>query len=148
MVADGPPFKYASYWIEALSWDWLVMVPGLGHLHMNQMKTLFKVLDDVLLKPLGKEVLHFSTQKAYNYFRSATDTHKTWQGLEVLLHGTACEMVELFIANTDEEITSENIMTWAKTNSNKTFQLHFDLILTYALSIYVQKMSVRCNDKA
>ena len=44
-------------------------------LHMNQMKTLFKVLDKVSLEPLGKEVLHFESPKDYNFFLNAKNTH-------------------------------------------------------------------------
>ena len=50
------------------------MVPGLGHLHMNQLKTIFKILDTVILEALGKDVLNFQSPKAYDFFVSAKDT--------------------------------------------------------------------------
>ena len=41
---------------ETEKYDWVYLVPGLGHLHMNQLKTIFKILDRIMLKPLGKEI--------------------------------------------------------------------------------------------
>ena len=56
---DGSPYRMASKVIEKHDeYDWVSVVPGLGHLHMNQLKALFKVLDPILLEPLGKEVLN------------------------------------------------------------------------------------------
>ena len=42
---DGPPYCLASRLIEEdkTVYDWVVMLPGLGHLNMNQMKSFFKV---------------------------------------------------------------------------------------------------------
>ena len=31
------------------------IIPGLGHLHKNQMKTIFRILEDVLTEPLGED---------------------------------------------------------------------------------------------
>ena len=47
--------------------DWLTLVSGMGHLHINQMKTFFKGCDQVFMEPLGKEVLKFESKKAYDY---------------------------------------------------------------------------------
>ena len=42
---DGPPYCLASRLVEQNKtvYDWISLVPGLGHLNMNQLKTLFKV---------------------------------------------------------------------------------------------------------
>ena len=52
---DGPPYRLANIMIDANKdeYDWVSLVPGFGHLKMNQMKTL-KVLDAIMLEPLGK----------------------------------------------------------------------------------------------
>ena len=73
---DGPLYQIASRIIDTHSdkYDWVSLVSGLGHLHMNQMKTLFKVLHEIILKPLGKEVLNFRSPKTYSYFVTASDT--------------------------------------------------------------------------
>ena len=52
----GPPNRMASKLVEAnpKKYDWHCLVPELGHLHMNQWKTLFKVLYYIMLETLGK----------------------------------------------------------------------------------------------
>ena len=64
---------------EETDLDFASMLPGHGHMHMNEMKTLFKVLEDVIIEPLGKDVLNFNSIKAYDFFINTKDTHKSWQ---------------------------------------------------------------------
>ena len=52
-----------------IEYEWVSLVPG--HLHMNQLKTLFKIIDQIILEPLGKEFLNFQSQKAYQYLVDA-----------------------------------------------------------------------------
>ena len=60
---DGPPYCLSERIAEAdpSSYDFASFVPGQGHMHMNQLKTIFKVLDDILLEPLGRDVLNFQS---------------------------------------------------------------------------------------
>ena len=60
---DGPPYCLSERIAEGdpLSYDFASFVPGQGHMHMNQLKTIFKVLDDILLEPLGRDVLNFQS---------------------------------------------------------------------------------------
>ena len=55
---DGHAYCIGSRIIEKKPerFDWLTLVSAMGHLHMNQMKTLFKVCDQVFMEPLEKEV--------------------------------------------------------------------------------------------
>ena len=62
-------------------------------MHMNQQKTIFKILDDIILEPLAEEVLNFESLKAYSFFVDAKDTHKTWQSLQVLLIWCSLELI-------------------------------------------------------
>ena len=91
---DGPPYCLASRIIESSSEEYncITLATGLGHLHMNELKSFFKVADKIMLEPLGKEVLGFRSDKAYSYFIAAKDTHKSFETLCVLLEGTAMEM--------------------------------------------------------
>lgn len=76
---DGPPYCIASRICEEnkKKYGWVSLIPGLGHLNMNQLKSLFKVLDHIFLQPLGKEVLNFKSTAAYNYFVCCKDNHKS-----------------------------------------------------------------------
>ena len=102
---DGPRYVIASRLIESDvgKYDWVAMSSGLGHLYMNQQKTLFNIGRDILLEPLAKEVLNFESPNALDCFFKSTDTHKANQSLEIFLYGTALEMVYEYVAQTDEE---------------------------------------------
>ena len=51
---DGPSYCIGDHIIEKNPkiFDWLTLVSWMGHLHMNQMKMLFKVCDQVFMEPL------------------------------------------------------------------------------------------------
>ena len=65
---NGPPSCLASQIVESFSdeFDFAALIPGLGHLHMNQMKIILCIAEDILLEPLGKVVLNFNSNKAYD----------------------------------------------------------------------------------
>ena len=69
------------------------MSSGLGHLHMNQQKALFNIARNILLEPLGKDVLNFGSLNTLDYFFKCADTHKTNQSLEIFLYGMTLEMI-------------------------------------------------------
>ena len=145
---DGPPYTLASRIIDSdHELDWISLFPGLGHLHMNELKTYFRVVDDIFLHPLGNQVLNFTSSVVYKYFVDAKDTHKAFQALQVLLHGTASKFCRLYIlAKGKKNISVNSFLKWASSNENETFNLLFQLIFTFAFAIYAQKIGIRCND--
>ena len=58
---DDPLYVIASRLIESEvgKYDWVAMSSGLGHLYMNQQKTLFNIACNILLEPLAKDILNF-----------------------------------------------------------------------------------------
>ena len=92
---DGLPYVTASRLIETDvgKYDWVAMSSSLGHLYMNQQKTLLNIACNILLEPLAKDVLNFESPNALDYFFKCVDTHKINQSLEIFLYGTALEMV-------------------------------------------------------
>ena len=147
---DGPPYCMASRIIASNSEEYncVTLSTGLGHLHMNELKSLFKVADKIILEPLGKEVLGFISDKAYSYFIAAKDIHKSYETLCVLLEGTAMEMCVMYYVKELNGIpaTARGFLNWCSNNSNETFSLIYQLIFNFALSIYVQKVGVRLNN--
>ena len=128
---------------NAEKYDWLCLVLRLGHLHMNQLKTLFKVLDYIILQTLGKEASHLSLVKAYQYFVGAKDTHNTYQTLQILLNGTTAKFYLQCVQWCYEEkcmITSEGFLDWFSAIENETFGLVREIILNFVLAVYVQKL--------
>lgn len=93
---DGPLYHIVIRTIDTYSdkYDMVLLVSGLGHQHMNQLKTLFKALNEIILEPFGNVVLNF--RLAYCYFVNASDTYKSFKALEVLLHGITSEIYHEF----------------------------------------------------
>ena len=87
---DGPPYRLALRIVESNpdEFEFPVLVPELGHLRMKHLKTILRIEDDILLAALGKEVLNFHSNKAYDYFVNVKDISKSWQAIQVLLFGT------------------------------------------------------------
>ena len=57
------------------------MSSGLGHLYMNQQKTLFNIASNILLEPLSKDVLNFGSPNALDYSFKCAYADKTNQFL-------------------------------------------------------------------
>ena len=142
---DGPPYVIASRVIDSdpERYKWVAMSNGLGHLYMNQMKTLFSVCRSVLLEELAKDVLHFQSPNALKYFFKCSDTHKTYQAMEVLLYGTTMEMAHSYVNECESEPSVEGFFNW---NPNNTYHMIRQLILNYTLAILLTKLGDRSNN--
>ena len=145
--ADGPPYCLMRRTIQnnPEKYDWVSIVSGKGHLNMNQLKTFFTVLDKIMLEPLGKMVLNFETQQAYNYFRQCKDNHKAWQAFEVFLHGTIMELIRLYCAK-EKDPTPLGFLEWQAEINTPVLKLMTHLTLNIGLGIYIQRIGDRNND--
>ena len=127
----GPLYAIASRLIESGigKYVWVAMSSGLGHLYMNQQKALFSIARNILLEPLPKYVLNFESPNVLDYFFKYADTHRTNQSLEIVLYGTALEMVYEYVAQTDEEQpTVDGFLKW---NPNKTYHVVCQCLLMH-----------------
>ena len=80
---------------------------------------------------LGKEVLNFASPKAYSYFVSAKDTHKAFQALQILLHGTSMEFCRNYVTWCTKSkglISATGFLEWMAENENETCNLVYQLI--------------------
>ena len=141
---NGLSYVIASRLVDEGNYEWVAMSNGLGHLYMNQQKTLFNIACDIILEPLAKDVLNFDSPDALLYFFKCVDTHKTKQSLEKFLNGKALEMVFTYITNTSDEPTVEGFLEW---NPNNMYHLIRQLVFTYALAIKVNKRGDRNNNE-
>ena len=76
---DGPQFRMANIITQKKPqrYDWVYLVPGLGHYDMNRLKTILKIMDKIMLEPLGKEVLNFKSPMTYQFLVNAKDTYNS-----------------------------------------------------------------------
>ena len=113
---------------------------------MNQLKTFFKIVNKICLEPLGKEVLHFQSPKAYKYFVDCKDNHKAWQSFEILLHVVILKVLELYRNSTCETPSALGILNFISETENATLSLISEIFLSFGLAIYIKRIGNRNND--
>ena len=146
--ADGPPYCLSRRIIAESPecYDWVSVMSGKGRLNMNQVKTFFAILDNIMLEPLGMNVLKFDTAKAYKYFVQCKDNHKSWQALEVFLHGTIMELIRVYCIDCSNP-TPLGFLQWQANITNPILKLVCQLTLNIGLGIYIQRVGDRNNDE-
>ena len=87
--------------------------------------------------------------KAYDFFINCKDNHKAWQSFEIFLHGTVLELFHLFQMETNQTKDKLNVLDflkWQNDHKSATVKLILQLVLTYGVRIYVQRIGERNND--
>lgn len=102
-------------------------------------------MDDIILEPLGKEVLKFQSVKAFKFFSDAKDSHKSWQRLQILLIGTTLELIKQFKQESSEQ-DHLKFLSWLSEDVNPSIRLAVELIVNFTLAAYIFKSRVRAND--
>ena len=88
---------------------------------------------------MGKEVLHFESQKAYDYFLNCKDTRKAWQMFEILLHGTIMEIIKLYLDVDPSQVSVIDFLRWQTNPTNPNLKLLTQLLLTFwACNLYTK----------
>ena len=113
---------------------------------MNLLKTYFKVLEKIILEPLGKEILKHDTQKSFDYFIQCKDNQKAWQVFDIFLNGTIMELIRICCAEADDTPTPYDILEWLSTLENLILLLISELTLNIGLGIYVNRVGEGNND--
>lgn len=72
MGCDGPPYVMASRLIEAdkNEFDWITLLPGLGHLNMSQVCKQFFLISERRFITASKRKCIFSKNIYYKYHTS------------------------------------------------------------------------------
>ena len=113
---------------------------------MNLLKTYYKVLEKIILEPLGIEILKYDTQKLFDYFMQCKDNHKEWQAFDIFLNGTIMELIRIYCAETDDTPTPYSFLECQSTLEIPILSLISELILNIGLGIYVNRVGVQNND--
>ena len=103
-------------------------------------------MEKICFNVLGSDVLNFKSPTAYKYFTEAKDNHKSWQAFEIFLHGTMLEMIHTYSLQCKEDISPIEFLKWQGETTSGSMKLIFQLVLTYRLGIYAQRLGDRNND--
>ena len=108
------------------------------------------MLDKICFQPLGTDVLNFKSDKAYKVFIGCKDNHKAWQTLEVFLHGTTLELIDIFVKERGiSQLNAVNFLKWQKEDvKSANLKMMLQMVLRYTLGIYVQRIGDRNNNQS
>lgn len=79
-----------------LEFDWVVVVPGGGHIEMNMLKTLVELLWPVFWKDMVM-LFNFTSEAALRSARNVSDHHKGWAVLSICRNAVVDELLVPYV---------------------------------------------------
>ncbi len=123
----------------------ILLLPGPGHIEMNVLRALFKLLWPLGLEQLA-QLLGFKTPKALAYALKASDYHKSWQMLLIFIHTSMGVLLETYAASSREQgllPTARGAMEFLNTHANPSLKILSTLTLRYGLSLLRYRQATR-----
>ena len=136
----------------AYEYAWLLPKLGCGHYEMQMAKTFFNVMWDPCLKALCY-IMGFESTTALASAKRCANHHKAWQLLLIYTLGTMRELVRPYVQHcidSKENPSPKEYTDWVhfNQNTNKTYMLHFVMVLRFAMAIVNFRMAVRRNNSS
>ena len=126
----------------------ILLIPRLGHFEINFTKAIFKLMWKVCLEDMAK-MLGFTSTKALTHCQAATNHHQSWQMLQILLHGTAAELIVPFVIycrNNNIKKDATQYFEYLKRTIDPCYKFMAVAIFTYVLAIHLFRCGVRKNN--
>ncbi|XP_069103763.1 uncharacterized protein [Argopecten irradians] len=127
----------------------ILLQPGLGHVEINMVKCMFKLLWEVFFKDLAK-MLGFNSPKAQLAAKSASDHHKSFQMVEIALFGMADELLVPYFRDRVErgkEVSATDYLSnWVSEVVDPNYLFVVSIVFNYLLSLYVFRAGIRRNN--
>lgn len=100
--------------------DWVLLIPGAGHIEMNMLKGLVELLWDVIWKDLAI-CLNFRSESALSFCKKVNDHHKGWTLLLIARDSITSELIVPFVrANMCEDAPDLSVSAFIKFTMNAT----------------------------
>lgn len=112
------------------------------------MKGLFRLLWNVILEDLAK-MLGFNSPKALASCMSASDHHKSWQIIKIVLHSVAEELIWEFVRDklpSNEVLNTASYYLWLSNVKNENYRFMADVVFTYCFALHLFRSGVRWNN--
>lgn len=96
------------------------------------------------------KLLGFRTARALQFCQAATNHHKSWQILLVLLNALSDELLfpsVHFSLQTSSPCTAQGFLSWINSVRNPNYLFLFQFTFTYLVSLYLFRCSVLCPTK-
>ena len=92
---------------KSLEFDWVVVLPGPGHIEMNMLKSLVLLLWPVFWKDMVM-LFNFTSESALRSARSVSDHHKGWAILNICRNAVVDELLVSFVRQELERFNRES----------------------------------------
>ena len=146
---DGLPYILASRIIEKEpKYQHFLLEAGPGHYEINMVRTLFKLLWEVILKDLGY-MLGFRSIKAQTSCQKACDHHKSWQMLSIFLEGTVAELLIPYVRQSNMEGKAPSVTgyyQWLSSVKNPNYIFMKNVIFIYVFALFLFRAGIRRNN--
>ena len=126
----------------------LLLLPGPGHMELNEARILLKLLWHPLISQLAS-MLGFRTPRAKDVVREGIDHHRTRQILSVCLEALSKELVLPVVREcirNEEEVSVEGYQKYFKNVQNQSYIFFYDIAFSYLLSFHLLTEAIRKNN--
>ncbi|XP_062613499.1 uncharacterized protein LOC134275243 [Saccostrea cucullata] len=146
---DGLPYLIGNKVIEQeQDLQDILLVPGLGHFEINMTKAIIKLVWEIFGEDLAK-MLGYRTAKALSACHDASDHHKAFQFVEILLYGTGDELLIPYVRDcisSGDSPSALGYFRWCSSVKDCNYRFVQEIVFTYILALYMFRVGVRRNN--
>ena len=135
-----------------LEFDWVLLIPGPGHIEMNLVKSIVEFSWEIFWKQMAI-CLNFKSENAQKAAKRVSDHHKGWAMLSIARTALAKELVLPFVrielAKEHNDLTTVNFMRFISRDVvDPNYLLLADIVFEFIDAIYMYRTGIRtCNEQ-
>ena len=126
----------------------LLLLPGLGHMELNQSRILLKLLWEPILSHVVS-LLGFRTPRAKQVVKEGIDHHCSRQILEACLEAISKELLTPYVRDCMKNNTTpnaESYQIWLSNVKDHTYLFYYHVTFSFLLSFHLLTEAVRKNN--
>lgn len=126
----------------------LLLVPGPGHIEMNMVRGVIKLMFDVSLKDEAF-LMGFKTEASLEYVRKASNNHNNWELVMIHFISSVDELLLPYVRQCLEEVkipTVHGFHAWMSTVQDPNYMFMAEMSLTYLLALFIYRSGIRRNN--
>ena len=126
----------------------LLLLPGLGHMELNQSRILLKLLWEPILSHVVS-LLGFRTPRAKQVVKEGIDHHRSRQILEVCLEAISKELLTPYARDcmkSNTTLNAEGYQIWLSNVKDRTYLFYYHVTFSFLLSFHLLTEAVGKNN--
>ena len=130
--------------------DWVLLIPGPGHIEMNMVKSYVELTWDIFWKSLV-QLLNFKSENALKAAKKVSDHHKGWQlctiAREALVKELLTPWVRMQLNSPTPDLSPGTFLKFVMTDvKDQTYAMTADLVFELLDAIFMYREGIR-NEK-